>query len=78
MTKNVPSPTIDFPRTAPPESTGVTEDPDALTFYLGQRQDLATELTLAAFLAKLETAVEDEEGFSQSAVKSLPRSWREL
>lgn len=80
MTKIFLSPTIDFPPAASAETARVTEAPakGALTFYSRSRQDLATELTLAAFIAKLETMVEDEEGFSQSAVKSLPRSWREL
>lgn len=48
----------------------------SLAFYTVERFDAATQETLASYLQRL---VESEDDlFSQSAVKSVPRSWRDL
>lgn len=81
MTDTTLSPTTDFaavPSASAP-TVGATERPakEALSFYSYCRSELATELTLSVFLAKVVSKTEEDE-LSQNAVKSLPRSWREL
>lgn len=48
----------------------------SLSFYALARYDLTTDLTLAAFRAA--RVGDEEQQFGQSAVSSLPQSWREL
>jgi hypothetical protein len=49
----------------------------SLLFYSVGRFNFATELTFGAFLQEVKS-VSEEERFRQSAVKSVPRSWRDL
>lgn len=47
-----------------------------VAFHMIERFDGATQETLGTYLRRVEDS--DEDLFSQSAVKSAPRSWREL
>lgn len=75
------SPTIDFA----PNVQGVSalaastvRPTDAsLAFFMLARFDFATGQTLGAFLDGVRSG-RDDERFRQSAVKSLPRGWRDL
>jgi hypothetical protein len=55
---------------------------DAIVFYLGSAYELSSEVsteeTLDVFLQRVVRRMSDEEQFSHSAVKSLPRAWRDL
>jgi hypothetical protein len=74
------NPTIDVPTSAQlgavAGATGVPSK-SSLLFYSVGRFNFATELTFGAFLQEV-TSVSEEERFRQSAVKSVPRSWRDL
>jgi hypothetical protein len=74
------TPTIDVP-TSPQVGAmaGPTVLPSkiSLLFYSAGPFYLATDLTFGAFLQEVKS-VSDEDRFRQSAVKSVPRSWRDL
>ncbi len=72
------SPTREFAAASQPLSLGqlTAVQVRSLVFYTVERFDFATRETLGAYLRRAEE-LEDEK-FSQSAVKSAPRSWREL
>jgi hypothetical protein len=72
------SPTRDFPvASRSPSVCDVTVvELDSFAFYTVRRFDVATHETLGAYLHRAEEA--EDEAFSQSAVKSVPRSWRDL
>lgn len=71
------SPTSEFATASHPVTLDqLTSWPRSLAFYTVERFDFATHETLGSYLQRAGEA--DDEQFGQNAVKSAPRSWREL